>query len=157
MEESSDTGLVNLELTDKVDVALIDGNHSFPFPILDWHFIDGYLTVGSKLLLDDTQIFSVSIVSEFLSLEPSYHHIDTIGRCKIFEKVKDARTMGWLTQKRMMGWGTEEMNKKNVRWFSDRESKHSPNSLRQAFVGGLRKTLPASVYQRLRKYHRGSD
>ena len=154
VEQSSDKGLPGLELTDKVDVALIDGNHSFPFPVIDWHFIDGYLAIGSKLLLDDTQILSVRIVKEFLLLEPSYVHMDTIGRCQIFEKVKDTRTMGWLTQERMMGWRTQEMNKKNVMWFSDREYKDSPNWLRQVLINGLKKTLPPSVHQGLRRLYR---
>jgi len=153
IEESSDKGLARLE-AGPVDVALIDGNHSFPFPIIDWHFIDGYLAIGSKLLLDDTQILSVRIVKEFLLLEPSYKHIDTIGRCTIFEKVKDERTMGWLTQERIMGWCTQEMNKKNVMWFSDRESKDSTNWLRQVLINGLKKTFPTSVYQSIRRYYR---
>jgi len=154
IEDSSDKGLARLEFTDQVDVALIDGNHSFPFPMIDWHFIDGYLAIGSKLLLDDTQILSVRIVKEFLLSEPSYKHIDTIGRCTIFEKVKGTRTMGWLTQERIVGWRTQEMKKKNVMWFSDQESKDSPNWLRQVLINALKKTLPASVYQSVRRYHR---
>ena len=153
VEESSDKGLAMLELGKKIDVALIDGNHSFPFPIIDWHFIDGYLAIGSKLLLDDSQIFSVWIVKEFLLSEPSYQHIDTIGRCTIFEKVKDSRTMGWLTQERVMGWCTKDMSKKNVTWFSNREGKDSPNRLRQVLIDGLKKTLPASMYQSIRRYY----
>ena len=38
--ESSDVALPPLAPGAPVDVALMDGNHSFPFPMLDFHFID---------------------------------------------------------------------------------------------------------------------
>ena len=154
VEESSDTGLAKLEPSSQVDVALIDGNHSFPFPIIDWHFIDTHLTIGSKLLLDDTQILTVRIVEEFLLLEPSYQHIETIGRCAIFEKIKSTRTMGWLTQERKMGWRAQDLIKKNVEWLPVKEGYDSQNQMRQALINGLKKTLPNSVYQSVRKFYK---
>ena len=99
MEDSSDRGLPRLELEESVDVALIDGNHSFPFPIIDWHYIDGLLRTGSKILIDDTHIKSVRIVSDFLLSEPSYKHITTVGTCTAFEKIDDTRVIGWADQR----------------------------------------------------------
>jgi hypothetical protein len=115
IEDSSDRGLAKLALSkssESIDVALIDGSHSFPFPIVDWHFIDLFLKAGSKLLVDDTQINSVKILSDFLLLEPSYKKIAEIGKCIVFEKTSDARAMGWLDQ---------EINKRPLTGFSEPE------------------------------------
>ena len=98
LEDSSDKGLSKLKLEEKVDVALIDGNHSFPFPIIDWHYIDGFLRRGSKILIYDIHINSVKIVSDFLLSEPSYEYITTIGTCAAFEKINDTRVIGWASQ-----------------------------------------------------------
>jgi len=98
IEDSSDEGLPKLKLEEKVDVALIDGNHSFPFPIIDWHYIDGFLRKGSKILIDDTHINSVKVLSDFLSSEPSYRYVTAIGTCMAFEKIDDTRVIGWAAQ-----------------------------------------------------------
>lgn len=98
LEDSSDKSLPKLKLAEKVDVALIDGNHSFPFPIIDWHYIDGFLGRGSKILIDDIHINSVKIVSDFLLSEPSYKYVTTIGTCTAFEKINDTRVIGWADQ-----------------------------------------------------------
>jgi len=156
IEESSDRGLANLELADQIDVGLIDGSHSFPFPIIDWHFIDGFLGIGSKLLIDDTQMNSVRIIRDFLLLEKSYKEVDVIGRCAVFEKVKEKRTMGWLTQERIMGRDNQpkEINKKNIFLLLDQESKQHSNHLRKFLGNSLKKILPTSLYQSLQKYYR---
>lgn len=99
VEDSSDRGLPRLELEEKIDVALIDGNHSFPFPVVDWHYIDGFLRRGSQILIDDTHINSVRVVSDFLLSEPSYRYVATIGNCMAFERTRDTRVIGWAAQR----------------------------------------------------------
>lgn len=111
IEDSSDIGLAKLALSEKkpsIDVALIDGSHSFPFPVVDWHFIDTFLVMGGKLLVDDTQINSVRILTEFLELEPSYKKINEFGKCSVFEKTVAARSVGWIKQ---------GINNRDLHWF----------------------------------------
>lgn len=50
-----------------LDVALVDGAHSFPLPIVDWHYVTRALKVGGKLLLDDIPIPAV---------KPTFQHMD---------------------------------------------------------------------------------
>jgi hypothetical protein len=97
--EPSDTALPELDKSIQIDLALIDGNHSFPVPIVDWHYIDLHLKVGGKLLLDDTHISGVRIVHDYLKTEESYQMIDNIGRLCVYQKIRPSRTWGWSDQR----------------------------------------------------------
>ncbi len=101
--DSSADVLPKLESTEGFDVALMDGNHSFPFPMLDWYFIDRHLGVGSLLVVDNVEINAVRMLTEYLGSEPAYrlrgkvrnsHRYD----CYIYEKVEPAVVAGWNGQ-----------------------------------------------------------
>jgi precorrin-6B methylase 2 len=55
-----------------IDVAFIDGAHSYPLPVLDWYYITRSLKVGGKLLLDDIPIPAVAQVYRHMTLEPNW-------------------------------------------------------------------------------------
>lgn len=72
MVESSDTALPKLPEGAQFDFALIDGNHAFPFPAVDWHYIDLRLKVGGELGVDNTEIRAVYDLCRFLEENQSY-------------------------------------------------------------------------------------
>ena len=55
-----------------LDVAFIDGAHSFPFPEVDWYYITRSLKIGGKLLVDDIPIPAVAQVFRHMKLEPNW-------------------------------------------------------------------------------------
>jgi hypothetical protein len=55
-----------------LDVAFIDGAHSFPFPEIDWYYISRSLKIGGKLLLDDIPIPAITQVFRHMRLEPNW-------------------------------------------------------------------------------------
>lgn len=55
-----------------LDVALIDGAHSFPFPVVDWYYVTRSLKVGGKLFMDDIPIPVVAQVFRHMKLEPNW-------------------------------------------------------------------------------------
>jgi hypothetical protein len=55
-----------------LDVALVDGAHSFPIPIVDWYYVSRALRVGGKLFLDDIPIPAVAHVFRHMNLEPDW-------------------------------------------------------------------------------------
>jgi hypothetical protein len=56
----------------KLDMAFIDGAHSFPFPELDWYYITRSLKIDGRMLLDDIPIPAVAQVFRHMSLEPNW-------------------------------------------------------------------------------------
>lgn len=69
----SDDALPSLLGRDRtLDVALIDGAHSFPIPIIDWYYITRALKVSGKLLLDDIPVPVVAQVFRHMNLEPNW-------------------------------------------------------------------------------------
>jgi predicted O-methyltransferase YrrM len=55
-----------------LDVAFIDGAHSFPYPAIDWYYITRALKPGGKLLMDDITIPAVTDVFRHMTIEPNW-------------------------------------------------------------------------------------
>lgn len=55
-----------------LDVAFIDGAHSFPLPVTDWYYITRSLKIGGKLLMDDIPIPAAAQVFRHMRLEPNW-------------------------------------------------------------------------------------
>jgi len=55
-----------------LDVAFIDGAHSFPFPALDWYYVTRSMKSGGTLLMDDITIPAVTQVFRHMRLEPNW-------------------------------------------------------------------------------------
>jgi hypothetical protein len=66
---SSDRVLPTLCTGRELDFAFVDGAHSFPYPVVDFHFVARHLKVGGRLLLDDIPIPAVAPAYRFLKLE----------------------------------------------------------------------------------------
>ncbi|MGH3188260.1 MAG: class I SAM-dependent methyltransferase [Streptosporangiaceae bacterium] len=55
-----------------LDMALVDGAHSFPLPVVDWHYVARALKVGGRLLLDDIPVPAVGQVFRHMKLEAGW-------------------------------------------------------------------------------------
>jgi len=97
MVESSDTALPKLPEDARFDFAFIDGNHAYPFPAVDWHYLDLRLKVGGLLGLDNTEIRAVYDQCRFLEENQTYELVDRFenhayGRrygASFYRKLKD--------------------------------------------------------------------
>jgi SAM-dependent methyltransferase len=65
-------------LQETVDVALIDGAHSFPYPVVDYHYVSRLLRPGGLLVLDDVPIPAVGVLFRFLSTEPAWQLLEIL-------------------------------------------------------------------------------
>ena len=69
---SSEDTLPRLQCETLIDFAYIDGCHGYPFPALDWHYIDKHLKVGGIVGMDNAELRPVREHCEFLEENGSY-------------------------------------------------------------------------------------
>lgn len=55
-----------------LDLALIDGAHGFPYPILDWWAVAQHVRVGGHVLLDDAYLPAVAAIVDFARASPAW-------------------------------------------------------------------------------------
>jgi Methyltransferase domain len=77
-------------LTDGVfDLVLVDGRHGFPAPMIDFYYTARRLRVGGYCIMDDTHLWPVEVVCEFLAGTPEWQQEAEIGRTIVFRKLRD--------------------------------------------------------------------
>lgn len=90
-------------LGEPVDLALVDGAHSFPHPVVDYHYVSRLLVPGGLLVLDDVPIPAVGILFRFLSTEPAWR----------LEAVLDDRAAAFRLLRPLDAgdpWGSQRLN-----------------------------------------------
>jgi hypothetical protein len=88
--ESSHTALVDSWQPEPLDVVLIDGAHSFPFPILDWINTAPHLRVGGRVIVDDANQPTANLLARFLRKSPAWELETVLGhRTPCFRKLDD--------------------------------------------------------------------
>lgn len=85
-----------------LDFVLIDGDHAFPAPFIDWYYLADMLKVGGHVAVDDTQIPTGAILREFLLAESGRWRLDSeLGKTSIFTRETDldvAKGIMWMEQ-----------------------------------------------------------
>jgi predicted O-methyltransferase YrrM len=72
------------------DAAFIDGKHSFPHPVVDWHYLTAALKVGGVLLVDDLPIPAVAPVVRHMSVDPGWELLEVAdNRAGAFRKLAE--------------------------------------------------------------------
>lgn len=74
------------------DFVLIDGDHAFPAPFIDWYYLADMLRVGGYLAIDDTQIPTGRILKDFLTMESDRWRLTAeLGKTTIFRRTSDLK------------------------------------------------------------------
>ena len=88
--ESSHTALIDTWQPEPLDLVLIDGAHSFPFPVLDWFFTASHLKVGGRVLVDDAYQPAVNVLVRYLRSHAAWELEAVLGhRTPCFRKVRE--------------------------------------------------------------------
>lgn len=74
----------------RLQAALLDGPHAFPFPILEYYYIYPHLDTGALLILDDIHIRSVHDFFRFLSADEMFRLITVVERTAFFRRTASA-------------------------------------------------------------------
>jgi predicted O-methyltransferase YrrM len=86
---------------DPLDVVLVDGDHAFPSPFIDWYYTAHRLRTGGLVVIDDTQLRTAALLAEFLDGETGrWARHRTFTRTAVFTKVSDEWRApdGWVGQ-----------------------------------------------------------
>ena len=83
-----------------LDLALLDGSHSFPQVFIDFFYLGDPLRPGGTLIVDDIQLWTGRILRDFLAEEPGWEPVTELrGRTAVFTKTDDwNRDAVWYEQ-----------------------------------------------------------
>ena len=79
----------------KLQLALIDGPHAYPFPDLEYYYLYPHLEAGALLVLDDIHIRTIHNLFDFLKREPMFR-LDAVVRSTALFTRTDAPTFNPL-------------------------------------------------------------
>jgi predicted O-methyltransferase YrrM len=96
---TSDRLLPNLAIP-PLDVVLIDGQHAFPAPFLDWYYTADAVVQHGLVVIDDVPIRTGEVLRDFLEAEPEWERVADLGRAVAFRKTVSGPVTGkwWLEQ-----------------------------------------------------------
>ena len=92
IEGPSQRKLPSHRFSQKLQLALIDGPHAYPFPDLEYYFLYSHLDRGALLILDDIQIRSVHNLFQFLRSD-SMFRLEEVVRSTAFFSRTEAPTL----------------------------------------------------------------
>jgi predicted O-methyltransferase YrrM len=81
-----------------LDFALIDGSHTFPIPFLDWLYVAPWLTVGGRLWIDNTELWTGRVLRNFLRAEPGWRLHKTGRTFAVVVKTAPFELHNWNAQ-----------------------------------------------------------
>lgn len=89
VEAESERYLPALDAAEEsLDLVLVDGDHAFPVPALDWYHSAPLLARGGLLVVDDVHIRACGDVAAFLRADPSNWRLrHRVAEAVVFEKV----------------------------------------------------------------------
>lgn len=89
--EATQTALPRF-VPDRLDLVLIDGDHAFPAPFLDWYYTADSINKGGFLMVDDTQIPTGKLLTEFLDTETErWSRVEVLGKTTVYQRITDAK------------------------------------------------------------------
>ncbi len=116
----------------ELDIAFIDGKHSFPHPIIDWHYVSNILRVGGLLLIDDLAAPAVEMLCRVM-LADSGWQLEGVPDCEAvaFRKLAVAQPGDPWQEQRVASSAELETQ---IRRVTDRGS----STHRESAIGGAR-------------------
>lgn len=129
--------------SEKLQMALIDGPHGYPFPDLEYYYLYPHLEKGALLILDDIQIPTVHNLFEFLRCDEMFN-LNEVVRTTAFFTRTSAPTFDPLGD----GWWLQKYNARPVLRYTWREKigRLAPASMRKG-IGRMKRRASRGVSQ----------
>lgn len=98
--------LPDYKFKEKLQVALIDGPHGYPFPDLEYYYIYPNLDVDALLIIDDIHIPTIHNMFEFIKADEMFEFLEIVGNTAFFR-----RTDAEMFPPTIDGWWMQNYNK----------------------------------------------
>lgn len=103
IEGPTQVTLPRYDFTHRLQFALIDGPHGYPFPELEYYFLYPHIEPDGLLLVDDIHIPTIRRLFEFLKEDEMFRLAETVGTTAFFRRTErslfDPHGDGWWLQK----------------------------------------------------------
>jgi predicted O-methyltransferase YrrM len=133
VEGPSQRTLPQHRFTEKLQLALIDGPHAYPFPDLEYYLLYPHLEPGALLILDDIHIPTIHNLFQFLRFDAMFR-LEEVVRTTAFFTRTEAPTFDPLGD----NWRQQKYNRSTL--------------LRYDWKSKLASALPRSVLRSLAAY-----
>ncbi len=106
MVAKSEDVLPDLQLDAELDLIIVDGNHAFPAPMVDWFYMTRHLRTGGVLVVDDVELWTGAVLADFLDGEAGiWARLERTKRFAIYRLLVEASTAlgrSWVDQPRVV-------------------------------------------------------
>ena len=106
IEGPSQKTLPQYSFNHKIQVALIDGPHGYPFPDLEYYYLYPHLDEGALLIVDDIHIATIRNLFNFLKEDAMFELVEVVQQTAFFR-----RTAAELFSPVGDGWWLQSYNK----------------------------------------------
>ena len=105
------------KFSQKLDIALVDGGHGYPVPIIDAFYFGRLLNIGGFLLIDDIQIWTGKIILDILSKDSSWKKVSVYDRTAIFQKLAEYDAKEWNLQPKIISLSQRTIVRRRIKLF----------------------------------------
>ncbi len=112
VEGSTQRTLPAHQFTGKLQAALLDGPHAFPFPQMEYYYVYPHLEQDALLVLDDIHVPSSYQLYRFLRADEMFEFIEVVDRAAFFRRTAAPVFDPWGD-----GWWMQGYNKRTLLRF----------------------------------------
>ena len=98
----SEDALPSFAPAEVLDLAIVDGNHAFPAPFIDWFYLTRLLKPFGIVVVDAVEVWTGAVLADFLDGEDGvWMRLERNPRFAIYRLVgdkRDALERGWVDQ-----------------------------------------------------------
>jgi hypothetical protein len=102
VEGPTQVTLPNYRFSRKLQIALIDGPHGYPFPDLEYYYFYPLIATGGLLLVDDIQIPSIGRMFDIIKADDMFNLLEVVGNMAILRRSEaplvDPQSDSWWLQ-----------------------------------------------------------
>jgi hypothetical protein len=140
VEGPSQVTLPHYRFKEKLQMALIDGPHAYPFPDLEYYYFYPQMAEGGLLLIDDINIPSIERMCEIIGSDDMFELLEVVQNTAFFR-----RTTAPLIDPLGDDWPRQGFNRSHYEYAMAREQS-SPTSRRitRLIPSGLKQLVPVS-------------